>query len=138
VKNSAIVIGNAARTFCSEPTEGLTRPCSISEIIPLVTPARLASSRWLRANAFLTARSCFPTSILIEPRLFNIINSRQNNQSRRGTASPVDARRECGCTWRLPGTEISAYAGAETSKPARRRAISSNANGNDDSGLRIT
>ncbi len=31
--------------FFSDPTEGLTRFCSISEMVPFVTPARLASSR---------------------------------------------------------------------------------------------
>ena len=44
VKKSAIVMGNAASIFCSEPTDGLTLSCSIRETIPLVTPALFASS----------------------------------------------------------------------------------------------
>ena len=45
MKNSASDIGMPSSTFFSELTEGLTRFCSISEISPLVTPARFASSR---------------------------------------------------------------------------------------------
>src|SRR5580698_8941898 len=48
VKNSARLIGMHSSSFFSDPTEGLTRFCSISEIVPLVTPARFASSRWDR------------------------------------------------------------------------------------------
>src|SRR6266702_2082270 len=46
VKNSARLIGMHSSSFFSEPTEGLTRFCSISEIVPLVTPALFANSRW--------------------------------------------------------------------------------------------
>ncbi len=38
MKNSAIDSGTPSSTFLSEPTEGLTRFCSISEMSPLVTP----------------------------------------------------------------------------------------------------
>ncbi len=41
VKNSASDIGMPSSTFFSELTDGLTRFCSISEIRPFVTPARL-------------------------------------------------------------------------------------------------
>ena len=63
VKNSASDIGMPSSTFLSELTEGLTRFCSISEIIPLVTPARLASSRWDSPYMVRTARRCAPTSM---------------------------------------------------------------------------
>ena len=55
-------MGRPSSTFFSEATEGLTRPCSISEIIPFVTPARLASSRWERPCICRTALSRAATS----------------------------------------------------------------------------
>ena len=51
-----------AVTFFREATEGLTRPCSISEIIPFVTPARLASSRCDSPCIWRTALSLEATS----------------------------------------------------------------------------
>jgi hypothetical protein len=45
VKKSDSDIGMPSSTFLSELTDGLTRFCSISEIMPFVTPARFASSR---------------------------------------------------------------------------------------------
>jgi hypothetical protein len=56
VKNSASDIGMPSSTFLSELTDGLTRFCSMSEIMPLVTPARLASSRCDRPYMLRTAR----------------------------------------------------------------------------------
>jgi len=38
-------IGRPCSTFLRLLTEGLTRFCSIREMVPLVTPARLANSR---------------------------------------------------------------------------------------------
>ena len=55
VKNSASAIGMPSSTFLSEDTEGLTRFCSISEMRPLVTPARFASSRCDRPYICRTA-----------------------------------------------------------------------------------
>lgn len=46
VKKSARDIGMPSSSFFSELTEGLTRFCSISEMVALVTPLRRASSRW--------------------------------------------------------------------------------------------
>jgi hypothetical protein len=65
VKNSASDIGTPSSTFFSELTDGLTRFCSISEIVPLVTPARFASSRCDRPYIVRTAFKCAPTSIVI-------------------------------------------------------------------------
>jgi hypothetical protein len=44
-KKSASDIGIPPRTFLSEPTEGLVRFCSMSEMMAFETPARFASSR---------------------------------------------------------------------------------------------
>ena len=55
-------IGTPSSTFLSEPTEGLTRFCSISEMRPLVTPARRASSRCDRPCSSRTCLSRAPTS----------------------------------------------------------------------------
>ena len=60
VKNSASDMGTPSSTFLRELTEGLTRFCSISEISPLVTPARRASSRWERLKVVRTLRSRAP------------------------------------------------------------------------------
>src|ERR1700735_2901218 len=65
VKKSASAIGMPSSPFLSELTEGLTRFCSIKEIKPLVTPARLANSRCDRPYICLTAFKWLPTSILI-------------------------------------------------------------------------
>ena len=45
MKKSASDMGRPSSTFFSELIDGLTRFCSIREMVPLVTPARLASSR---------------------------------------------------------------------------------------------
>ena len=74
VKNSASDIGMPSSTFFSELTDGLTRFCSISEIRPLVTPARLASSRCDSPYKVRTARRCAPTSMPL-PRVFNILHT---------------------------------------------------------------
>src|SRR5436190_4968996 len=50
-------------TFFSELTEGLTLFCSISEMVLLVTPTRLASSRWDRPFEVRTACSRDPMSM---------------------------------------------------------------------------
>ena len=63
MKNSASDIGMPSSTFFSELTDGLTRFCSISEIRPFVTPARLASSRCDSPYMVRTARRRAPTSI---------------------------------------------------------------------------
>src|ERR1700742_2711685 len=65
VKKSASAIGMPSSTFFSELTDGLTRFCSISEIKPLVTPARLANSRCDSPYIWRTALRCVPTSMLI-------------------------------------------------------------------------
>src|SRR5580692_7450883 len=65
VKNSASAIGMPSSTFFRDETDGLTRFCSMSEIRPLVTPARLASSRCERPYIWRTAFRCAPTSMLI-------------------------------------------------------------------------
>src|SRR5580765_1344545 len=69
-------MGTPSRTFLRELTEGLTRFCSISEISPLVTPARRASSRWERLKVLRTLRSRAPTSMLMA---FNILDDRAQN-----------------------------------------------------------
>ncbi len=66
VKNSASAMGRPSSTFLSEATDGLTRPCSISEIMPFVTPARFASSRWERPCICRTAFSRVATSFAME------------------------------------------------------------------------
>ena len=48
VKKSASESGMPSRIFFKDEIEGLTRFCSMSEMAPLVTPARRASSRWVR------------------------------------------------------------------------------------------
>ena len=69
MKKSASDIGMPSRTFLSELTDGLTRFCSISEIMPLVTPARLASSRcdspWNWRIALRWAPTSVPAPVLM-------------------------------------------------------------------------
>src|SRR6202521_3275573 len=65
VKKSASVMGMPSSTFLSEPTDGLTRFCSMSEIKPLVTPARFANSRCDRPYICRTAFKWAPTSKLM-------------------------------------------------------------------------
>jgi hypothetical protein len=65
VKKSASAMGMPSSTFFSELTEGLTRFCSISEIKPLVTPARFANSRCDRPYICRTAFKWAPTSMLM-------------------------------------------------------------------------
>src|SRR5690348_8736714 len=57
--------GTPSSTFFNEPTEGDTRFCSISEMSPLVTPARRASSRCDRPCSSRTCLRRAPTSMLI-------------------------------------------------------------------------
>src|SRR4029077_14546027 len=64
-KNSAIPIGIPSRMRFSAPTDGFIWLDSISEIVELVTPARLASSRWEILLRLRTKRSRSPTSMLI-------------------------------------------------------------------------
>ena len=52
-----------AVTSLIELIDGLTRFCSIREMVPLVTPARLASSRCDSPNLSLTMRKRAPTSM---------------------------------------------------------------------------
>ena len=65
VKKSASAMGMPSSTFFKELTEGLTRFCSISEIKPLVTPARFANSRCDSPYFCRTAFKWVPTSRLI-------------------------------------------------------------------------
>ena len=53
----------AVQHFLERGDRGLTRPCSIREIMPFVTPARFASSRWDRPCIWRTAFSRAPTSL---------------------------------------------------------------------------
>ena len=76
VKNSASAMGMPSSTFLSEDTEGLTRFCSISEMRPLVTPARFASSRCDRPYICRTAFKWAPTSRLIVSIILNSIGPR--------------------------------------------------------------
>ena len=62
VRNSIKVREKLSSTFFRESTDGLTRPCSISEMVLLVTPARLATSRCDRPYMFLKAFSRVPMS----------------------------------------------------------------------------
>ena len=62
VKKSASEIGMPSSTFLSELMDGLTLFCSISEMVELVTPTRLASSRWLSPLVLRTACSRTPIS----------------------------------------------------------------------------
>src|SRR5260370_28216504 len=71
VKKSASDIGRPSRTFLSELTDGLTRFCSISEIKPLVTPARFASSRCDNPYICRTDFKWVPTSKLIMSIILN-------------------------------------------------------------------
>ena len=62
----------------SAPTEGFIWLDSISEIVELVTPERLASSRWESLLRLRTKRSRSPTSMLIvapwpEMALFGVL-----------------------------------------------------------------
>ncbi|MNR43726.1 hypothetical protein D3C85_1623790 [compost metagenome] len=50
-------------SFFRELTEGLTRFCSICEIVELVSPLRRASSRWERLLRSRTSLSRVPVSI---------------------------------------------------------------------------
>ncbi|CAI8869392.1 hypothetical protein EMIT0P201_20340 [Pseudomonas chlororaphis] len=61
-KNSTIDMGMPPRTFLSELIEGLTLFFSIIEMVLLVTPARLASSRWERPLSLRMDCSRSPTS----------------------------------------------------------------------------
>ena len=70
MKNSASDIGTPSSTFFSELTEGLTRFCSMSEMRPLVTPARRASSRWDSPKVVRTLRRRAPTSMLMDVLIF--------------------------------------------------------------------
>ncbi len=63
MKKSASEIGMPSSTFFSEDTDGLTLFCSIREIVLLVTPTRLASSRWLRPLLIRTACKRDPMSM---------------------------------------------------------------------------
>ena len=77
MKNSASCMGMPSSTFFSEATEGLTRPCSISEIMPFVTPARLASSRCESPCIRRTAFSRALTSLAIAHAL-HVYDIKQN------------------------------------------------------------
>gem|GEM_PF-3959915 len=70
VKNSASDIGTPSSTFFSELTDGLTRFCSMREIVPFVTPARLASSRCDKPYIMRTARKWAPTSMVMARHSF--------------------------------------------------------------------
>ncbi len=59
-KNSAIEIGMALRMRWSEASDGAWLSCSMSEIVALVTPARLASSRCDMPAPSRTLRSRAP------------------------------------------------------------------------------
>ena len=72
-KNSAIPIGMPSRMRLSAPTEGFIWLDSMSEIVELVTPARLASSRWESLWRLRTKRSRSPTSMLIVAPKFKIL-----------------------------------------------------------------
>ncbi|MNY57195.1 hypothetical protein D3C86_1933660 [compost metagenome] len=61
-KNSTSEIGMPPRTFFSELIEGLTLFFSIMEMVLLVTPARLASSRWDRPLSLRMECRRAPTS----------------------------------------------------------------------------
>src|SRR5690606_9001173 len=61
-KNSTSDIGMPLSTFLSELIEGLTLFFSIMEMVLLVTPARLASSRWERPLSLRMVCSRTPTS----------------------------------------------------------------------------
>ena len=61
-KNSTRDMGIPPSTFFSELMEGLTLFFSIIEIVLLVTPARLASSRWERPLSFRMVCRRAPTS----------------------------------------------------------------------------
>src|SRR5690606_30986013 len=61
-KNSTSDMGIPASTFFKELTEGLTLFFSIIEMVLLVTPARLASSRWDRPLSLRMVFSRAPTS----------------------------------------------------------------------------
>src|SRR5258708_26902284 len=71
VKKSASDIGMPSRTFLSELTPGLTRFCSMSEIKPLLTPARFASSRCDNPYICRTDFKWAPTSKLILSIILN-------------------------------------------------------------------
>src|SRR5689334_10408483 len=64
-KNSARPIGMPSRMRLSAPTEGFIWFDSISEIVELVTPERLASSRWEGLWRLRTKGSRPPISTLI-------------------------------------------------------------------------
>jgi len=63
-------------TFFNELMDGLTRFCSISEIVPFVTPARFASSRCESPYIVRTRLRCPPTSIIrgLQIEVFRIID----------------------------------------------------------------
>ncbi|MNJ61570.1 hypothetical protein D3C77_573640 [compost metagenome] len=61
-KKSTSDMGMPDRTFFSELIEGLTLFFSIIEMVLLVTPARLASSRWDRPFCLRMDCSRTPTS----------------------------------------------------------------------------
>ena len=63
VKKSASEMGMPSSTFFRELTDGLTLFCSISEMVLLVTPTRLASSRWLSPLDLRTSCRRAPMSI---------------------------------------------------------------------------
>src|SRR5690606_18845482 len=61
-KNSTRDMGTPPSTFFNELTEGLTLFFSIMEMVLLVTPARLASSRWDRPLSLRMVFRRVPTS----------------------------------------------------------------------------
>ena len=66
-KNSAMLIGMASKRLFSEATDGLVLFFSISEMVPLVRPARAANSRCDSPRCFRIARSLVPISKLYSP-----------------------------------------------------------------------
>src|SRR4030095_15662786 len=76
-KNAASPIGSPSRMRLSAPTLGFIWFDSISEIVELVTPERLASSRWDSLCRARMNRSRPPISTLIGKSLLQVFRIEQ-------------------------------------------------------------
>src|SRR5690349_2296816 len=102
-KNSARPIGMPSRMRLSAPTEGFIWLDSISEIVELVTPERLAISRGDSLCRLRTKRSRPPISTLIGFPVLQVLRIGQICLDRSSKINALtDARKglvECGAAW---------------------------------------
>src|SRR5262245_20392182 len=102
-KNSASPIGMPSRMRLSAPTEGFIWLDSINEIVELVTPERLASSRCDSLWRLRTKRSRPPMSTLIGFPVLQVLRIGQICLVQSSKINRLDGARkglvEWGCPW---------------------------------------